>query len=543
MERLKRKQKSPAEEESVAEAEQLTQAPVVTPERVKIDEALAAIPCDAFIGPDRWAQVVNAIHAATGGNEEGFEIATDWCHEWFFYKPEDLRRQWDGCGKHAPEGVDGETLFKMAVRVREHAEEQARKKLERDTRLAELAKTKKKGSRTDYDIERKKLSEELDVRVSSIDADVGKICEEEELEEVSEFLQAVEPWPEPVDGAALLDSICKVYKAHIVMRKMCDITTGLWTLHVHAHDAAQHSPILFITSPTKRCGKTNLLATAARLVPLPLSAANITPATTFRSIDYWHPTMLIDEMDTFLSDKSDLRGILNSGHTRSGAFVLRCVGDDLVPKQFSTWCPKVFASIGRMHPTLEDRSITIGLKRKMPTEKIERIPKDPKAYEDLRRKCVRWAGHHMEELRNATPKVPEGLNDRARDNWEPLLAIAEACGGEWPEKAREAALRLSGLDEDETFSIQLLQDFEMLFAEAKGKNLSSAWVASELGGMEDRPWPAFERGQPITTHGIAKLLKDYKIAPRQVLVRGQQKQGYRKEQFKWVFKRYLGRGE
>jgi putative DNA primase/helicase len=259
-----------------------------------------------------------------------------------------------------------------------------------------LAKTKKR-SEIDYDIERKEWSEELraagvaGVRAGSIDRDVERVTEELELEEAqSEFLQPVEPWPVSVDGAALLDAICEVYKSHIVMPKMCDTAIVLWTVHAHAHDTAQHSPILFITSPTKRCGKSNLLTTAGMLVPLPLSAANVTPATVFRAIDCWHPTMLIDEMDTFLPDKSDLRGVLNSGHMRSQAYVIRCVGDALVPKQFSTWCPKAFASIGRMHPTLEDRSITIGLKRKMPTEKIQRIPKDPKAYQDLRRKCVRW---------------------------------------------------------------------------------------------------------------------------------------------------------
>ena len=124
------------------------------------------------------------------------------------------------------------------------------------------------------------------------------------------------------------------------------------------------------------------------LVPKPLSAANVTPATIFRAIDHWHPTLLIDETDTFMSDKSELRGVLNSGHTRSQAYVIRCVGDDLIPKQFSTWSPKAFAHIGRMHPTLEDRSIGIGLKRKLKTEKADRIPKNADAYSDLRRQCT-----------------------------------------------------------------------------------------------------------------------------------------------------------
>src|SRR5262249_20748233 len=155
--------------------------------------------------------------------------------------------------------------------------------------------------------------------------------------------------------------------------------------------------------------------------------------------------------------------VLNSGHSRSTAFVLRCVGDDLVPKPFSTWAPKAFAGIGRMHPTLEDRSVPISLKRKLKTEHIERIPRDPNAYLDLRRKCARWAIDNANGLANAKHKLPAELHDRAKDNWEPLLAIADLCGGDWPKMAREAAVKLSGIDDDETLGIQLLEDLRWLF--------------------------------------------------------------------------------
>jgi putative DNA primase/helicase len=166
---------------------------------------------------------------------------------------------------------------------------------------------------------------------------------------------------------------------------------------------------------------------------LQVCLSNVTPATVFRVIERWHPTLLIDETDTFLSDKSELRGVFNSGHTKSQAYVLRCVGDELVPSQFSTWAPKAFAAIGRMHPTLEDRSISIELKRKLPTEKVKRIPKNEDAFLDLLRQCARWANDQFEALMRATPTSP-ALNDRARDNWEPLLGIAEACGDEGQRK-------------------------------------------------------------------------------------------------------------
>ena len=150
----------------------------------------------------------------------------------------------------------------------------------------------------------------------------------------------VEPWAKPVNGNNLLHDLCDLIERHLILPKWGTEALALWVFHCHAHDAARHSPILFATSPTKQCGKTNLLSTLSMVVPKPLSAANVTPATVFRAIARWHPTLLIDKSDTFLSDQSDLRGVFNSGHTRSQAFVLRCVGDDLVPTQFSTWSPE-----------------------------------------------------------------------------------------------------------------------------------------------------------------------------------------------------------
>ena len=399
-----------------------------------------------------------------------------------------------------------------------------------------------------YDQVRKVEAKKLGIRPSTLDNAVN--ARREELAEEAEvgFLEPVEPWSKSVKGDVLLAQLHNVIERHIILGKGCSTAIALWILHAHAHNAARHSPILLITSPTKRCGKTNLLALLTLLVPKPLSAANVTPATVFRAIERWRPTLLIDEGDTFISDKSELRGVLNSGHTRSQAYVLRCVGDDLVPKTFSTWAPKAFATIGRIHPTLEDRAIPIEMKRKLPSEKVKRLPKAADAYDELRRKCTRWAADNIKALTVATPTLPD-LHDRARDNWEPLLAIAEACGEDWAELARTVAVKLSAIDDDETYSIQLLQDLKWLFDRERKRlpdhnhGLSSTEIITELNNLEDRPWPEFRNGKPITARGVAKLLRGFKVFPRKVpTIDGVRESGYREEWFTWVFKRYLGEG-
>ena len=103
--------------------------------------------------------------------------------------------------------------------------------------------------------------------------------------------------------------------------------------------------------------------------------------------------------------------------------------------------------IGKLPSTLSDRAIEVPLKRKRPDEKVMRFRiVRPGDLPDLKRKCIRWAADNLISLRDGAlgVSVPEGLNDRAADNWEPLLAIADRTGGEWPERARKAALALSG---------------------------------------------------------------------------------------------------
>src|SRR6266699_4477623 len=169
----------------------------------------------------------------------------------------------------------------------------------------------------------------------------------------------------PPDAAALLDNIAAVLNDHIVLPKGGPEAIALWVLHAHAHDAAQISAILALVSPLKRCGKTTALYVLHCLVPRPLLSSNVSPPGLFRAIHQCSPTLLVDELDSFFCDNSALRNVLNSGHSRAGAVVLRAGG------LFSTWAPKVVALIGKLPDTLMDRSIVVPLKRTAPGESIK----------------------------------------------------------------------------------------------------------------------------------------------------------------------------
>ena len=349
-----------------------------------------------------------------------------------------------------------------------------------------------------------------------------------------------EPWDGPVDGADLIDEVARTIVRYVVLPEGAATAIALWVLFAHAHDISVVSPLLSITSPTKRCGKSTLMMLVSGLVPRPLPASNITAAALFRTVDTCNPTLLIDEADSFLNEHEELRGILNSGHTRAMAYVVRCDGDDHEARAFSTWCPKVLALIGQLPDTLADRSIVVPMRRQGRGERAERLRLDKLNLEDLRSKAARWAADNMGPLQGADPDVPSSLDDRASDNWRPLLAIADCVGADWPEEARRAAVVLSGApEEDGATGTLLLGDLKRVFDEQEVDRLTSAKIVEGLIQMEERPWPEWRGGKPLTQRGLARLLGPFSVRPQQLWIDGAKTRGYNRDDFVDAWTRYL----
>ncbi len=389
----------------------------------------------------------------------------------------------------------------------------------------------------EYEQRRKEAGDKLGVRASVLDGLVA--AERAQRDKTKELFVEVLPWPMGVNGAELLDEIAATIRRFMVLPKGAAEIIALWLLHAWTHDAFRVSPILAITSPLLRCGKTTLLALLRAFAPRPLPGANITTAAIFRAVEKWRPTLLIDEADTFLRESDELRGVLNSGHTRETACVIRTVGDDHEPRAFSTWAPKAIALIGKLHPTLHDRAIEIRLARKLPGDQVERLRPDLFDGEAVRRRCAKWANDNLAALKQADPQVPPGLNDRAADNWRPLLTIADAAGDSWPSQALEIIDALAAQEgEEDTAGVLLLEDLRALFA-SRGERILSADLADALSAMEHRPWPEWHHNKPITPRQIARLLRPFGIQPKTIRAADERAKGYEAEQFSDAFSRYL----
>jgi Protein of unknown function (DUF3631) len=223
--------------------------------------------------------------------------------------------------------------------------------------------------------------------------------------------------------------------------------------------------------------------------------------------------------------------------------VLRTVGEDHEPRLFSTWGAKAIAPIGKLPPTLEDRSILISMKRRAPGEVVDpfRSSACQAAAEPLRRKARRWATDNVFILKANDPVVPAELNDRAADNWRPLISIASVVGGQWPKHAREAAKALSAdADEAETsVGVMLLSDLQDLFRESEGEPLPTEHILAELSKLDERPWGEWKKGKPMTAISLARVLKPFGIRPKGIRIGEKTPKGYNFENCLDAFRRYI----
>ena len=362
--------------------------------------------------------------------------------------------------------------------------------------------------------------------------------DEDEREEIQSDIDSVdiEAWPEAVDGSELLDRLVETFKMHLSLDPGVAEILALWTVCTHAVDACQFAPRLFLRSPVPRCGKTTALAILSRVTRRPRAASNITPSTLFRVADSIGPTLLIDEADTFLDARKELTGILNSGHSRHTAFVERTETVNKVKRvcRFSTFIAIAIAAIGRLPSTVEDRSIIVPMRRKVPNETLTRFREDRAEHlTDLARMATRWTIDNFDVLREADPEMPEALNDRAQDNYRMVVAIADTAGGDWPQRAREAIGRLAGGRSEASPAEVLLGDIRDIFDTPRASKLFSSTLVDDLTQLEHRPWGS------LNQHALAQMLRPFGIAPRVIRIGQKTSRGYERAWFADAFVRYV----
>ncbi|MDP2948181.1 MAG: DUF3631 domain-containing protein [Chloroflexota bacterium] len=319
---------------------------------------------------------------------------------------------------------------------------------------------------------------------------------------------------------------------------------ALWVLHSWTLEAAETTPYLHVTSPEKQSGKTRLLEALALMVARPWFTSRVSAAVLVRKVARDAPTLLLDETDSAfkVEDYSEaLRGILNAGYRRGGVASL-CVkaGGDFTLVDFPVFSLKALAGIGELPDTVADRSIRISLKRRAPTERVERFRlRDAQAQAaPIRERLERWANIAVAKLADARPTIPDELSDRQADVWEPLLAIADLAGGQWPARAREAALVLSAsvVENGYSFGVRLLHDIREVLGD-RTCPIPTSELLEGLVALEEAPWGDL-KGKALDARRLSRILKPYGIKPKVFRTGATTPRGYESADFEDAWARY-----
>jgi hypothetical protein len=350
------------------------------------------------------------------------------------------------------------------------------------------------------------------------------------------------------DGAAALED------ARAFIGRFCALpvehaytAVTLWAAHAWALEAFDSTPRLAFLSPEPGSGKTRALEILTLLVPWPMHAVNATPAALFRSVadPATRRTILFDEIDTIFGPKAkeheELRGLLNAGHRRSGV-AYRCVGEGTRQEvaAFPAYAGVALAGLGQLPDTILTRSIVIRMRRRAPHEHIE--PFRARIHEPEGKKLGQqlgdWAATVTETMSGSWPDMPPGVTDRPADVWEPLLTVADAAGGPWPERARAACTWLvrDNADRGISLGIRLLADLRGILNGTRAMTTSD--ILAQLCTLDAAPW-ADLKGAPLDARGLSRLLDPYDVEPVKVKVNGRPLQGYRADQLADAWARYL----
>ena len=252
-------------------------------------------------------------------------------------------------------------------------------------------------------------------------------------------------------------------------------------------------------------------------------------------------TLLYDEIDTVFGPKAreneELRGLLNAGH-RKGAVAGRCVvrGKTIETEEIAAYAAVAMAGLGWLPDTILSRSVIIRMRRRHAGERVEPYRRRVHAAEGYRIRdiIIAWTRSVSVEW----PELPNEIQDRDADVWEPLVAIADAIGGEWPARARAAGVALvaDSKEVEASLGIRLLTDLRSIFESEQ--ELPSKAILDRLQGLPESPWGDLH-GKPLDERGLAKRLRAYGVKPKTIRTGAGTPRGYSRADLEDEWRRYL----
>lgn len=336
------------------------------------------------------------------------------------------------------------------------------------------------------------------------------------------------------DGERLIAEVEGFIARYVVLPQAARLPVALWAIATHVFDCFDVFPYLSLSSPVPRCGKTRLLEVLELLCACPWRGTAPTEAALFRFIEEKRPSLLLDEVESLSKRKASDRdaavlAILNAGY-KKGQTVPRCVGNSHELQNFKVYCPKAFAAVGHLPPTLADRSIIIPMQRRAPSEPVSRFRfASAKREADPIRVCV---GHVVKafakEITKTYDNLPElsFLSDRDEEIFSPLFALCAVLAPrrvkELEKSAKSLSDRKAGDAVDDSLALRLLHDVGKTWPENESNRLGRD-ILADLKAIEDSPWHS---DYELNPRRLARMLRPFEVFNRQVKTGSGNGKGY-----------------
>lgn len=350
-----------------------------------------------------------------------------------------------------------------------------------------------------------------------------------------------------------LNSILQFVKRFVVLPNDEDyFVLVLWIAHTYFINVLTTSPRLSLLSPEYGCGKSRALEILEKLCFRGEKLDYCTRSYLMRTIEITReetgksPTLLVDEIDSVFKNKSDesaesLRAFLNTGYRKSGSYgITEGEGKNRKPKKFPTFAPMAIAGKGEVVPeSVKTRSIEIRLQKRLQSQPIEDFLTYAVSLEcdELQDWLTQWADLYSKDLETENVLV-ESVNDREREVWLPLYAVAILAGNEWEEKLYQAlnlhqrVKKTSDIPRER----QLLEDCLKVFGDRDV--LKSETLIEGLKVLPESDYASMNYGRGITAKTLARIVRPYEIQPTQIRFGENTYKGYYQSEYSKAFERY-----
>jgi hypothetical protein len=304
-----------------------------------------------------------------------------------------------------------------------------------------------------------------------------------------------------------------IFEQYVRMDEHTALIFSLWICFTHVYTRFNIAPRIALISEDPDSGKTTALEIARRLVFRPNPETLGTGAAITDFLDQGPGTVLLDELDQVDADaRRKLQLMWNIGHKRGAKISLQLKGRR---KLISIYAPMLAAGVGSfLAPTQKSRTFSLEMEPYTQETKPER-EYDEDDVEDLNSVYSflrHWAAIVKLEPR---PSMPPGVLRRSADNIRGILSIADSCGPEWGQRARETVIALFEKEKAERPQMTLIRHGLIIFEMLELDQIGSIQFNKELRQLDlpDARWTRYrgpggtDYAHPLELHEQSTLLR------------------------------------